>query len=66
VLSFYQGSLDEYFAIVRALFGEVANEPAMLAKAREYAALKGSRSPRVARQFWLSFRDIFGGKNGEI
>ncbi|KAA6225619.1 MULTISPECIES: ATP-binding protein [unclassified Campylobacter] len=58
-LSFYQGNLDDYLRVVDFYFKDLNIKKELLhAKAREFAALRASMSPRTAKQFYISFKDI--------
>jgi len=55
-LSFYAGSLEHYLGIVDALFADRAGDRAALHEAAlTFAAARGNRSGRTARQFFNQF-----------
>jgi len=56
-LSFYHGDLAAYLAMVDALFPAYADRDRLHRAAREFAALRGNRSGRTARQFFNAFSD---------
>ncbi len=51
-LSFYHGSLEEYYTIIRSLFGAREDMDAILREARIFSQLRASRSGRCAKQFY--------------
>ena len=58
-ISFYNFSFDEYLELVDFYFKDFKIDKKELhAKAREFSMLRASRSPRTARQFYISFKDI--------
>lgn len=58
-LSFYAGSFDEYLQCVDFYFKDYKGDKSLLhAKAREFSMLRASRSPRTAKQFYLSFMQM--------
>lgn len=60
-LSFYQGSQDDYLAMVEHYFkAESIDKEAMMAEAKRFAAERASRSGRTARQFYLYYMQRFG------
>lgn len=59
-LSFYTQNLEHYLRVVDFYFKDFGGDKELLhAKAREFAILRTSRSARTARQFYLTFKDIF-------
>lgn len=57
-LSFYQENLDHYLKIVDFYFKDYQGDKSLLhSKAKQFASLRASRSPRTAKQFYLSFKD---------
>lgn len=60
-LSFYQGSQDDYLAMVEHYFkAESIDKETMMAEAKRFAAERASRSGRTARQFYLYYMQRFG------
>lgn len=60
-LSFYQGTQDEYIAMVQHYFkGENIEREAMLAEAKRFATERASRSGRTARQFYIYYMQRMG------
>lgn len=58
-LSFYQGGLEDYLKIVDFYFRDFRGDKEFLhRKAKEFAALRASRSARVAKQFYIAFKDL--------
>lgn len=57
-LSFYQENLEHYLQIVDFYFKDYQGDKSLLhSKAKQFASLRASRSPRTAKQFYLSFKD---------
>lgn len=57
-LSFYQENLEHYLQIVDFYFKDYKGDKSLLhSKAKQFASLRASRSPRTAKQFYLSFKD---------
>lgn len=67
-LSFYQGNFDAYLKIVDSYFSDFLRKADEVAKesfhneAKKYAMLRASRSGRVAKQFYLAYKEIFKGE----
>lgn len=55
-LSFYPATQDQYLAMVDALFPDCASREQLHLQARQFAQVRGSRSGRTARQFYLSMQ----------
>ncbi|CZE47105.1 ATP-binding protein [Campylobacter geochelonis] len=59
-ISFYQGNFSEYLRIVDSYFSEFSGDRELLhEEAKRFCMLRGSRSGRVAKQFYLAFKDGF-------
>ncbi|WP_172200506.1 ATP-binding protein [Campylobacter sp. RM16188] len=57
-ISFYQGSFAEYLKIVDFYFKDYTGDRQMLHElAKNYSALRASRSGRTAKQFYLSYKE---------
>lgn len=57
-ISFYQGNFDDYIKIVKHYFKDIKyDEKKLIGLAKEFAMLRGSRSGRVAKQFFISYKD---------
>ncbi|QCD52304.1 ATP-binding protein [Campylobacter sp. RM16192] len=57
-ISFYQGSFTEYLKIVDFYFKDYTGDRQMLHElAKNYSALRASRSGRTAKQFYLSYKE---------
>lgn len=57
-LSFYQENLEHYLKIVDFYFKDFQGDKSLLhSKAKQFASFRASRSPRTAKQFYLSFKD---------
>ena len=59
-ISFYEGGFSEYLDIVDSYFKGFKGDISELhLKAKQFAMLRASRSGRVAKQFYLAFKDEF-------
>lgn len=59
-ISFYEGGFSEYLDIVDSYFKGFKGDTSELhLKAKQFAMLRASRSGRVAKQFYLTFKDEF-------
>lgn len=57
-ISFYQGNFSEYLQIVDFYFKDInVNKELLHEAAKTYATLRGSRSGRTARQFFMTYKD---------
>ncbi|ASM38332.1 MAG: ATP-binding protein [Campylobacter sputorum] len=62
-ISFYQGSYDEYINIVKHYFlGYKYDEEELIKNAKSFAMLKGSRSGRTAKQFFIEYKNLLESK----
>lgn len=60
-LSFYQGTQEDYIAMVEHYFiAHSVQREAMLAEAKRFATERASRSGRTAKQFYLYYMQRFG------
>lgn len=57
-LSFYPQNLEHYLSLVDFYFKDYQGDKSLLhAKAKQFASLRASHSPRTAKQFYLSFKE---------
>lgn len=57
-LSFYPQNLEHYLSLVDFYFKDYQGDKSLLhAKAKQFANLRASHSPRTAKQFYLSFKE---------
>ncbi|MCX2682400.1 ATP-binding protein [Campylobacter sp. MIT 21-1685] len=57
-IGFYAGNLQEYLSMIDFYFKDYQGDRGELhLKAKEFAALRASRSARTAKQFYLSFKE---------
>lgn len=58
-LSFYQGNFKDYIKIVDEYFKNFkGNREILHEEAKRYSMLRASRSGRIAKQFYLSYKDV--------